>query len=130
MSPARVRGGVGWVGLLVAFVLLGWASYAWTTLRPEEIASDWHGWRQSDTQTIALNFTKPGVSILRPQISWGGDGPGYVETEFQLYTKAVSLLMGVFGKVEWVGQLVSLLAIAASGAVVFVHLSRRFLANA
>ena len=117
---------LGSVGLVVAGVLVAWALCAWCVLRPAEIASDWHSWRQTDTQTIALNFTRPGASILSPQINWGGDGPGYVETELQLYTRTISLLMPVFGEGEWIGQLLSLLAITAAGAVVFVHLSHNY----
>jgi 4-amino-4-deoxy-L-arabinose transferase-like glycosyltransferase len=96
------------------------------TLRPTAIVSDWHSWRQTDTQTIAINFLRPGASILFPQINWGADGPGYVETEFQLYTRLTSLGMAVFGVHEWIGQLVSLLAIVLAAATVFAHLSSRY----
>jgi hypothetical protein len=116
----------GRAALIVAAILLAWSAFAWTVLRPPEIVSDWNSWRQADTQTIALNFTKPGSSIFLPTIRWGGDGPGYVEAEFQLYTKIVSVLMLVFGGAEWVGQLVSLLAIVGTACVIFVHLSRRY----
>jgi hypothetical protein len=126
-SPGETPGrAYGRTALFVALVVLAWSAIAWTVLRPNEIVSDWNGWRQTDTQTIALNFTKPGSSILRPEIRWGGDGPGYVETEFQLYTKIVAILMQIAGRAEWVGQLVSLLAIAATAGVIFVHLSRRY----
>jgi len=114
------------ITLLVLILLAAWALYAWSELRPAGIAGDWHGWRQTDTQTIALNLAQPDASILKPQISWGGDGPGYVETEFQLYTWLVSLLLRLFGPVEWAGQLVSLLAICATAVVVFRHLSHKY----
>jgi hypothetical protein len=112
------------IGSALAVLLVGWSILLWTMLRPPELVSDWNGWRQADTQTIALNFTRPGAQLLFPQISWGGDGPGYVETELQLYTKIVALTMGVFGQGEWPGQLVSLLATLATAWVVFVHLGR------
>jgi 4-amino-4-deoxy-L-arabinose transferase-like glycosyltransferase len=112
--------------MAVAVALVAWAAFAWTFLRPAEIASDWNGWRQTDTQTMALNLANPGSSVLRPQISWGGDGPGYVETEFQLYTKVASLLMPVLGKRPAAGQLVSLLAIVATGLVIFIHWARDY----
>ena len=121
-----VRPGHGRAAIFVAVILLAWSAFAWTVLTPREIVSDWNSWRQADTQTIALNFTKPGSSIFLPTIRWGGDGPGYVEAEFQLYTKMVSVLMRVFGPAEWVGQLVSLLAIVGTAVVIFVHLSRRY----
>lgn len=115
------------ITLLVLVLLAAWAIYAWMQLRPAEIAADWHGWRQTDTQTIALNFTKPESGILKPQISWGGDGPGYVETELQLYTWMISWLLQLFGPVEWAGQLISLLAMCGAACVVFAHLSRQYL---
>lgn len=115
-----------WAGVLVAVVIGAWSAGVWSWLRPAEIASDWNSWRQTDTQTIAINLTKPGTSILRPQINWGGDGPGYVETELQLYTKIVSLILPMSGPKEWPGQLISLLAIVCTGGVVFVHLSRQY----
>jgi hypothetical protein len=112
------------VAVAVAVLLVGWSILLWAKLRPAELVSDWNGWRQADTQTIALNFTRAGSKLLFPQISWGGEGPGYVETEVQLYTKIVALAMGVFGQAEWPGQLVSLLATLATAWVVFVHLGR------
>jgi hypothetical protein len=111
-------------------VLAVWCAYLWTTSRPGEIASDWHGWRQTDTQTIALNFTRPDTSILWPQINWGEDGPGYVETELQLFPKLISVVMRAVGPVEWAGQLISLLAIAGAAVMVFVHVSERHQAAA
>jgi 4-amino-4-deoxy-L-arabinose transferase-like glycosyltransferase len=112
--------------VLVLAVTVVWCAAAWSTLRPAAIVGDWNGWRQTDTQTIALNFTKGDSHILRPQISWGGDGPGYVETEFQSYTAAVSMLLRIFGDAEWPGQLLSLLAIAAACGVVFTHAARQY----
>ncbi len=107
-----------WAVLLV----VAWGGIVWTTLRPHAIVSDWHGWRQADTQTIALNFVESGTNILWPQIAWGGSGPGYVETELQLYPRILSLIMRVYGPSEWAGQLVSLLAIVTAALIVFVHL--------
>lgn len=118
------RRSVSRIALSVAIVMIViWAIVAWSTLRPREIVADWHGWRQADTQTIALNLTRPNTSMLWPQIAWGGNGPGYVETEFQLYAGTVAQVMRVFGPSEWAGQLVSLIAIAAAAMFVFVHLS-------
>ena len=41
-----------------------------------------HSWRQTDTAAIARNL---------PQVDWGGSGPGYVESEFPIYTYSVAL---------------------------------------
>lgn len=66
-------------------------------------------WRQADTASIAHNLYDGGnFNILYPQIDWGGNGPGYVETEFQLYTFITALLYQVFGEHILLGRLVSL----------------------
>jgi hypothetical protein len=126
-APATKRAPVrfqsrSWNSLKHWFVLvlvLGWACLAWVQLRPTSSAADWNGWRQADTQTIALNLAKPHSSLLLPQISWGGDGPGYVEAECQIYTALVALLMRAFGEGEWPGQLLSLVSVAAAGWVLY-----------
>lgn len=66
-------------------------------------------WRQADTASIAYHFYVNGYRILYPQIFWGGSGPGYVETEFQLYPFIVSILFYFLGENYWLGRLVSLL---------------------
>lgn len=81
-------------------------------------------WRETDTQAIARNFALPGANIFYPRVDWGGRGPGYVETEFQLYTFLVAQFLKVFGDVEWPGRLLSLLATAGTAAIVFRGLSR------
>lgn len=65
-------------------------------------------WRQADTASIAHHFFVNGYKILYPQIYWGGNGPGYVEAEFQLYTFITSILYFFFGEQYWLGRLVSL----------------------
>lgn len=66
-------------------------------------------WRQTDTASIAHHFYINGYQVLYPQIFWGGAGPGYVESEFQLYPFLVALLYGLFGEHVWLGRFVSLL---------------------
>jgi hypothetical protein len=101
------------------FVAL-YAMFLWGVVRPPTIRE----WRPADTQTIARHLAEPGASILYPRVDWGGDGPGYVETEFQLYPWLVSRLLRTFGDVEWPGELLSLLATAAAAGVVFRGLAR------
>ena len=71
--------------------------------------SGWHSWRQSDTASIAKNFYENSYKILYPQIDWGGNTPGYVESEFQLYPFIVSLFYGVFGVSDFYGRFLSVL---------------------
>jgi 4-amino-4-deoxy-L-arabinose transferase-like glycosyltransferase len=64
-------------------------------------------WRQADTASIARNFVLH-PDLFYPQINWGGSGPGYVESELQLFPWVVSLLYRVFGEHVWLGRAVSL----------------------
>jgi hypothetical protein len=109
-------------GVLVGIWLISQVLWAF----PKEIADDWMGWRQADTQTIARNFLAPGANILYPRVNWGGDGPGYVETEFQLYTWLTAGVMRVVGLSELPGLFLSLLAMAGAGLVLRRMLATRF----
>ena len=42
---------------------------------------DHHWVRQYDTAAIALNFAEPGASLFYPKVDWGGDTPGFAQTE-------------------------------------------------
>lgn len=92
----------------------------WFFLRPDSV----RGWRECDTQTIALHLAEAHSSILRPRIDWGGVGEGFVEAEFQLYTWLVAALIRPFGDVPWAGQLVSLACTLGAGVFVFLSLLR------
>jgi hypothetical protein len=82
-------------------------------------------WRESDTASIAHNFYHGSQhNILYPQINWGGNGPGYVETEFQLFTFLVATLYRFFGEQVWLGRLVSL-ALTIPTFFIFYALARR-----
>jgi 4-amino-4-deoxy-L-arabinose transferase-like glycosyltransferase len=75
---------------------------------------DYHSWRQADTAAIARNYSTNGYRLLYPQVDWGGLTPGYVESEFPLYTYTLALLYGIFGVREWLGRLITALAGAVS----------------
>jgi uncharacterized membrane protein YeaQ/YmgE (transglycosylase-associated protein family) len=98
----------------------------WLWLRPARLVADWNGWRQADTQTIALNLAKPDGRLLYPQIAWGGEGPGYVEAELQLYPALFAPILRRVGSEEWPGQLVSLVLFAGAGLVLGALLVERF----
>lgn len=82
-------------------------------------------WRQADTASIAHNFLSD-PNILYPRIDWGGSGPGYVESEFQLYPWTVSLLYRLFGEHVWLGRAVSLAATTVA-LYLFWRLAQRLL---
>jgi hypothetical protein len=110
---------------LTAGLLVIWcfASYGW--LRPPSLVEDWMGWRQADTQAIARHLADHTSSLFYPRIDWGGRGPGYVESELQLYPALISLFLRVFGEVEWPGQLLSLAFTGGSGWVLYTALRER-----
>ncbi|MFN6500471.1 MAG: ArnT family glycosyltransferase [Nostoc sp. DedQUE01] len=66
-----------------------------------------HSWRQSDTAAIARNFYENGFNLFYPQIDWGGNLPGYCETEFPIYSFIVALIYKLFGVSEFWGRLIS-----------------------
>ena len=106
-------------------VLLAWVACQAALARPDSIVADWNGWRQADTQAIALHFAAGPFDPLRPRVDWGGDDPGFVEAELQLYTWPIALLLRVFGPVEWPGQLLSLLFVAVAALALYRTLASR-----
>ena len=114
-----------WALLVLAAIVI-WGAAGFSLLRPHVAVTDLQGWRQSDTQQIALNMLRPDTNLFLPAIAWGGDGPGYVETELQLYTTLVAGVMHVFGPSEWAGQLVSSVAMVGAALIVFFDLRRRY----
>lgn len=109
---------------LTAIVM--WMGTCWLALRPTSIVSDWMGWRQADTQQMALNGSRPDATFNVPRINWGGSEPGPVEAEFQLYQDLVSVLLGWFGPSEAPGQLLSLLFIACAATALYRWFFERF----
>jgi len=83
-------------------------------------------WRQADTAAIARFFYLNGYNIFYPQVYWGGAGPGYVDSEFQLYTFIVALLYGLGGEQLWLGRLVSI-AFSVGTSVAFYSIAKRLL---
>ena len=68
---------------------------------------DTGSWRESDMATISRNFYQNGMNIFHPQIAWDGSGPGYTESEFQIYTYLIAISYKVFGFWEPTGRLIS-----------------------
>ena len=73
---------------------------------------------------MAKNFYERPSGLLWPRIDWGGDGPGFVESELALVPFAVSRAFRFVGSVEWPGQLLSLVCTALAG-LSLEHLLRR-----
>lgn len=77
-------------------------------------------WRQSDTAAIARNFHENGYEFSYPQVDWGGDSAGYVETEFPVYQFAVALFYKIGGVSESYGR--SLSVILSLVSIYFLYL--------
>ncbi|MEZ4403026.1 MAG: glycosyltransferase family 39 protein [Kofleriaceae bacterium] len=107
-------------------ILAAWAVVMLTARRTDAITDDWQGWRQADTAAIARNFVDEDADPLRPRIDWRGDGPGYVETELQLYPALVATMARVTGDVVRPGQLVSLACVVLACGLLWRALARRF----
>jgi 4-amino-4-deoxy-L-arabinose transferase-like glycosyltransferase len=67
----------------------------------------YHAWRQADTAAMAINFYENGFHLFTPQIDWGGNSAGYVETEFPIYSYLVSLCDLLTGPMDFWGRLIS-----------------------
>jgi 4-amino-4-deoxy-L-arabinose transferase-like glycosyltransferase len=83
-------------------------------------------WRAADTATIARNFYRGNMNLFFPQINWGGNGPGYVETELQIFPWVAAALYHLVGENAWVGRLISV-ALTLIAAAAFWGLARRVL---
>src|SRR5262249_1071226 len=79
----------------------------------QPFVDEW-SWRQADVAMIAENFYRNGFNIFYPQISWAGNVPGYVGTEFPLVPFFASLLYVPFGVQDWIGRSMSVLFFAPS----------------
>jgi hypothetical protein len=111
--------------LAAAATILVWCGLELAVRRSPTITDDWQGWRQADTQAIARNLAFEEFAPLAPRIDWRGDGPGYVETELQLYPTLIAIAMRATGESVWPGQLISLACVAAAAWILFAALARR-----
>jgi 4-amino-4-deoxy-L-arabinose transferase-like glycosyltransferase len=75
---------------------------------------------------VARNFYLEGMDIRYPRIDWRGDGPGYAEMEFPLYSWLAAVLYHVAGPREIILRSLSFVASAGS-LFLFAAISRRWL---
>jgi hypothetical protein len=69
---------------------------------------DHPGWRQGDTAAIARNFALRAFDILRPQTSYNGAPPNYVELELQIVPFLAAAFYKIFGVHEIFGRSIAL----------------------
>ena len=89
-------------------------------------AIDTELWREDDMSTIAKNFYQNNTDIFHPQIAWDGSGPGYTESEFQIYPYLIAVSYKIFGFWEPTGRVISFL-FSLAAMLVFFRLSRYLL---
>lgn len=87
--------------------------------------TEYHGWRQSDTEAIARNFLETGWNIFLPQLNYDGPLPNYVQLELQITTFLIALLYRLFGYNFVLARLVPLFFFLGSGLYLYL-LTRMF----
>lgn len=80
---------------------------------------DTESWREADMATIAKNIYLNNSNMFHPQIAWDGKGPGYTESEFQVYTGLIALAYKIFGFWEPFARIISFLFSLATLLVFF-----------
>jgi Dolichyl-phosphate-mannose-protein mannosyltransferase len=85
-----------------------------------------NSWREADVSLIAKNFYLHGTDIFHPQIGYDGSGPGFVESEFQIYSYLIAVSYKIFGFWEPTGRIISFLFSLAT-MLVFFKFSRYLL---
>jgi len=93
-------------------------------IAPVGLPVDTRSWREADVSMIARNYYRGETTFARPQVDWGGDGPGYVESEFPLYPWLISVMHQAFGYSETHGRVLSV-AFSILATLGFFALSRR-----
>ncbi|MES2684843.1 MAG: glycosyltransferase family 39 protein [Pseudomonadota bacterium] len=115
------------IRLRLPLIFILWALAVWLLAMPDNLVVDWRGWRQADTQTIAVNALRPEAQFSEPLINWSrATQPRPVEAEFQLYTALISIFLRLDAEAVWPGQLISLLSLSLAGWALFVWLRGRY----
>ncbi|HVO72887.1 MAG TPA: glycosyltransferase family 39 protein [Ignavibacteriaceae bacterium] len=81
-------------------------------------------WRQADTAAMSRNYYENGFNFLYPQIDWGGNSEGYVESEFPFYQFIVALFYRLFGIHEIIGRILSVIFSIVTILVLFKTVSK------
>lgn len=90
---------------------------------------DHPGWRQGDTAGIARNFARLQYDPMRPQTTYDGPPPNYVELELQIVPFITATLYKLFGIHEIFGRLVSI-GFSLATIVVLAYFARWLFAGA
>lgn len=102
--------------LLILIVLFG---VGIRLFRLDGPPADHHWYRQYETAAMARNFAEGSMNILYPQVDWGGDTPGFVESEFPIYSYLVGGLYRLFGVHESLARGLNIICYALSALLLF-----------
>lgn len=86
---------------------------------------EYDSWRQSDTESIAINFLEYRWNIMYPQLNYDGPMPNYVQLEFQITTWIIALLYAAFGYHYELARIVPLGFFLGSASFLYL-IARRF----
>lgn len=81
---------------------------------------EYDSWRQSDTESIAINFVESRFNIFYPQLNYDGPLPNVAQLEFQITTFLIALLYKGFGYHYALARLVPILFF--TGSAYFIYL--------
>ena len=82
-------------------------------------------WRETETASIARHFSEESIPrLFWPRVTWGEPGPGYVESELQVFPLLVQPLFRWLGPQWWLGRAVAV-GLTALSTVVLFALARR-----
>jgi Dolichyl-phosphate-mannose-protein mannosyltransferase len=112
--------------LVLAAAAVAAALSAVRALLPMPWLGDGAIWRAADTAAIARNFYRGDMNLFLPQIDWGGNGPGYVETELPVVPWLAAVAYHVTGEHAAVGRLI-VVGFGMLAAAAFWGLVRRIL---
>jgi Dolichyl-phosphate-mannose-protein mannosyltransferase len=112
-----------WIALIL-LLSIGFGMRLWGITKP---LVDKQYWRQADTASIARNFHDEGMNILYPRVNWRGATPGYVESEFPLYSFLVAVLYKTFRTTNPIlGRWVSLFFALGTIWIIYLFVRRLF----
>lgn len=84
------------------------------------------GVRMTDTAALARNFHEESMNLFYPRVDWRGSTPGFVESEFPIYSYVIAALYRVLGVHDWIGRLFNIVVYALSALFLFRMTCRLF----
>jgi hypothetical protein len=121
--------------IVVGFILIACLGIALRLYKIDAPLADWHSFRQTDTASVARQFTKTGIDILRPtyqdlsNIQSGKDNPkGYRMVEFPLYQAIGVVLFWLCSSripLEVILRLITIFCSTATGVILGVLVAKK-----